>query len=328
MLETLEPEPPLSLQIMRIGMPPIPAALRALIAELGPAAASAQILQTPVQRSHAAEPPRLTHPIPFTAGTPQPSQLMPPPTMQLIPMPAGSGEVVRPHTLPIEIAPLPAPLGKYSPLEGRPLRPAVPHNQVLKKETSTRTTLPGPMLTRRLVKFLDRELSPIVPTILRVKKPLIPAWMASALIIGTVLGAGFTGVIAFVRPLAEPKQNAPAQVETPPATVTSAGASPIAKPIEVTGFRIQIDPAKKPEIQYLVVNHTASRWNGTTVNVTLYALDAKAGQPPLCRFHFAAPNLGPYQAKEMTSAIEQVSRPLTLPDWEDLRAAVDIAPSP
>jgi hypothetical protein len=328
MLESLEPEPPLSLEIMRMGMPPIPAALRALIAELGPAGASARIPLRPVQRSPAAEPPHLTRPMPFALGLPQPPASQQPQAMQFIPFPAGQGEVVRPHTQPAELEPLPAPLGKYSPLEGRPLRPAIPHYQVLKKETLTRTTLPGPMLTRRLVKFLDRELNPIAPAILRVKKPLIPGWMASALIIGTVLGAGFTGVIAFVRPAAEAKRNAPAEVQTSAPTPTSTSASPPTQSIEVTGFRLHIDPAKKPEIQYLVVNHTSTRWNGNTVNVTLYALDAKAGQPPVCKFQFIAPNLGPYQAKEMTSAIEQLPRPLTLPDWEDLRAAVDMAPSP
>ena len=36
------------------------------------------------------------------------------------------------------------------------------------------------------------------------------------------------------------------------------------------------------------------------------------------------PNLAPYQAKDMTSAIERVSPALTLPDWQDLRASVEI----
>jgi hypothetical protein len=198
---------------------------------------------------------------------------------------------------------------------------------VLKKETAPRTTLPGPMLTRRLVRFLDRELSPILPVILRVKKPLIPGWMATALIIGTVLGAGFTGIISVVRPAADAKQNPATESEISVAAAPSnIGSSPLAKSIEVTGFRMQTGSAKKPEIQYLVVNHTPARFSGVTVYVTLYAADAKAGQPPLCRFQFAAPNLAPYQSKEMSSAIEQLPLQLSLPAWEDLRAAVDIGP--
>ena len=326
MLDSVAPEPPLSREIMPLAVPAIPLALRALIAGLGPAGAKARTPLTPLQRNQTApEPPllRLTTPM---ALNPTPRQTLERPFgAKLLAMPAAPLAVLRPNTPPLELAPAIAPLGKYSPLEGRPLRPAVPQVQVLKKETGPRTTLPGPMLTRRLVKFMDRELKPIMPGMLRVKKSLIPGWMASALIIGTLLGAGFTSVISIVRPAAEDKHAAAAEMETPaPPATTSASASPLAKAIEVTGFRIQMDPGKKSEIQYLVVNHTPARFDGVTVYVTLYAADGKAGQPPLCKFQFTAPNLAPYQSKDMASAIEQVARPVTLPDWQDLRASVEI----
>jgi hypothetical protein len=231
----------------------------------------------------------------------------------------------------MELAPALAPLGNYSPLAGRPLRPAVSKAQLLKKECGPRTTLPGPMLTRRLVKFLDRELGPIAPGFLRAKKRLIPGWMATALILGTLLGAGFTSVISVVRPRGDAKASLPAQTDAAaaasitatqtPATVT---ASPLAKGLEVTGFRIRTDSARKSEIQYLVVNHTPARFPDVTVYVTLYAADAKAGQPPLCRFQFDAPNLAPFQAKDMTSEIDPIARPATLPDWQELRASVEV----
>jgi len=237
---------------------------------------------------------------------------------------------VRPSTPPWEPAPPLAPLGNYSPLEGRPLRPAIPKVLLLKKECGPRATLPGPMLTRRLVRFTDRELRSIPPALLVAKKRLIPGWMATALILGTLLGAGFTSVISVVRPTPEAKSSVAAPTNTAAAPVTampdvaSISAPQLAKAIEVTGFRIQMDPSKKSEIQYLVVNHTAARFSGVTVYVTLYTADAKDGQPPLCRFQFTAPNLGPYQAKDMTSAIERVTRPVSLPDWQDLRATVEI----
>ncbi len=186
------------------------------------------------------------------------------------------------------------------------------------------------MLTRRLVKFLDRELGSIPPEFLRVKRRLIPGWMATALILGTLLGAGFTSVISVVRPAAEAKPsaavqtNAEATAAAPTPEVASVSAAPLAKAIEVTGFRIQADPAKKSEIQYLVVNHTPTRFSAVTVYVTLYTADAKAGQPPLCKFQFTAPNLAPFQAKEMTSSVERITRPASMPDWQDLRASVEI----
>lgn len=76
-----------------------------------------------------------------------------------------------------------------------------------------------------------------------------------------------------------------------------------------------------------MVNHSPVRFTGVNVNVTLYAADAKAGQPALCSFQFAAPNLGPFQSKDMTSAIDPQTRPVNVPDWQDLRASIEIGPA-
>jgi hypothetical protein len=328
-------EPPPSRDTLPLpmrGASNVPASLRAFIAELRPVGAQPRNPLTPdQQRQTAPEPPLLTKPIPLPL---QASRQAPAPPLgaKLLALPVQPPQAVRPSTRPWEPEPPLAPLGHYAPLEGRPLRPAIPKVLLLKKDCGPRTTLPGPMLTRRLVKFLDRELGSIPPEFLRVKKRLIPGWMATALILGTLLGAGFTSVISIVRPTAEAKSSAAAPTNTPAAAapvaatpeVANVGAAPLAKAIEVTGFRIQMDPAKKSEIQYLVVNHTPARFSGVMVYVTLYTADAKAGQPPLCRFQFTAPNLAPFQAKDMTSSIERVARPVSLPDWQDLRASVEI----
>jgi hypothetical protein len=327
------PEPPLSREALPLPMraaSSVPASLRAFIAELRPAGAAPRIPLTPKQqRQTAPVPPRLTNPLPLPLRSSQQAPT-PPLGAKLLALPLQPQDSVRPTTSPLQPAPALAPLRSYSPLEGRPLRPAIPQVQLLKKECGPRTTLPGPMLTRRLVKFLDRELVPISPGFLKVKKRLIPGWMATALILGTLLGAGFTSVISIVRPAVEAKPSAAAQTTSEAAPTASApevasvNASTLAKAIEVTGFRIQMDPTKKSEIQYLVVNHTPARFSGVTVYVTLYAADAKAGQPPLCKFQFTAPNLAPFQAKDMSSAIERVARPGSLPEWQDVRASVEI----
>ncbi|MEO8051256.1 MAG: hypothetical protein ABI833_12640 [Acidobacteriota bacterium] len=308
----------------------VPASLRAFIAELRPAGAEPRIPSTPDQRPQTApKPPLLTNTIPLPL---RPSRQVLAPSLgaKLLVLPVPSQDVVLPWSRPLEAAPPLAALGDYRPLEGRPLRPAIPKLLLLKKECGPRTTLPGPMLTRRLVKFVDREFRTIPPAFLRPNKRLIPGWMATALILGTLLGAGFTSVISVVRPAAEAKPSTTVQTDTAPepAAATPAAASvsvsPLAKAIEVTGFRIQLDPTKKSEIQYLVVNHTPARFSGATVFVTLYTADAKAGQPPLCKFVFTAPSLAPFQSKDMASAIESVTLPVSLPDWQDLRASVEI----
>jgi hypothetical protein len=326
MLDSMEPEPPPSRERlpMRV-LPRVPASLRAFIAELQPAGTKANAPLTPLQRVRAAfEPPLLTSPTPLPLKSQAPAA-SPPLGAKLLALPTTASHTLQANAL--HLAPPLAPLGDYSPLAGRPLQPAIPETQVLKRECAPRTTLPGPMLTRRLVKFGDGELSAVPPGLLRMKKRLIPGWMASALIIGTLLGAGFTSVMSFVRPGADGKQVAVAEAAAPAPLARTTSAAPASSPIEVTGFRIQTDPNKKPEIQYLVVNHSASRLTGVNVNVTLYAADAKAGQPALCSFQFAAPNLGPFQSKDMISAIDPETRPVSVPEWQDLRASVEIVPA-
>lgn len=86
-----------------------------------------------------------------------------------------------------------------------------------------------------------------------------------------------------------------------------------------------VDFNKKSEIHYLVVNHSAAELSDMTVYVTLRSGAAKTGQPPLCRFSFRAPSLGPFESREMTSAIEKLSRSITLPEWQDLHSDVQVA---
>ncbi len=328
MLESLEPEPPLLRETLALpvrALPTVPPSLRAFIADLQPAGIQASTALTSVQSVREAfEPPLLTSPtrLPLRLHAPLATPPLGAKLLALLATPS--------HTLPpnaLSLAPALAPLGVYAPLKDRPLLPARPETPVLKRECAPRTTLPGPMLTRRLVKFGDGELSAIAPGLLRVKKRLIPGWMASALIIGTLLGAGFTSVVSLMRPASEGKQVVLAESAAPAPVTHVTAAAPAPSPIEVTGFRIQLDPAKKPEIQYLVVNHSSARFSGVNVNVTLYAADAKAGQPALCSFQFAAPNLGPFQAKDMTSAIDPQTRPVSVPEWHDLRASVEIVPA-
>ena len=109
------------------------------------------------------------------------------------------------------------------------------------------------------------------------------------------------------------------------------GNSPLAKFVEVTGFRIvtsspeagKKDAVKKSEVQYLVVNHSDADISDANVFVTLRGV--KPGLPPLCRFSFKVPSLGPFESKEMSSPIGNVTHAVALPDWQDIRAEVQIS---
>ena len=122
-------------------------------------------------------------------------------------------------------------------------------------------------------------------------------------------------------PQTEPATPAPDQAipETPQTPTNS-----LSKQIEVTGFRFVTPANKKPEIHYLVVNHSALALNDVTVFVTLHAGNAKPGQPPLSRFSFRAPNVPAFESKEMSSTIEKISQPMALPEWQDVKVDVTI----
>jgi len=237
-------------------------------------------------------------------------------------------------------APRSAEYVRYSPLANRPLRPVAPNRRVARTDCVPRITLPGPMLSTRLAHFRDPELVPSFTAKHRVMKLGSNGWLVTALVTLLLVAVGIAGIsylmphpAAEVKPpaktvaKAEPEKQAAvpeSNVVSEPPPVSS-GSSPLARSVEVTGFRIVMNPTKKSEIQYLVVNHSPSRFTGVTVFVTLRSANAKPGQPPLCRFSFAAPNLGPFEAKEMTSSIEKMNRPISLPEWQDLRAELEVA---
>ena len=90
----------------------------------------------------------------------------------------------------------------------------------------------------------------------------------------------------------------------------------------MTGLRFSTDANKKPEVHYIVVNHSSVGLNDFTVYVTMRAPAARPGEPPLSRFSFHAASLGPFEAKEMTASLDKLPRADALADWQNLRAEV------
>lgn len=234
-----------------------------------------------------------------------------------------TGGIVRTAPRPTPIAsPGLAGLTNYAAAAVKIARAIPPANKVMAVDTAPRVTLPGPTLPRELTSLQAAGLGTIMSG-----KPRrsggrgVPGWLVSLLVMAVLLGTGF-GVVFYAMPgiLAS---SAPAKTDS--STDTAPAVSyPLAKNVEVTGFRFVVDNAKKSEIHYLVVNHSNTILSGMTIFVTLHSAHAKPGQPPLSRFSFPAPNLGPFESREMTSPIEKVTRPLDLPDWQDLRTQVEI----
>ena len=96
---------------------------------------------------------------------------------------------------------------------------------------------------------------------------------------------------------------------------------PLSKAVEVTGVRFVTGiPDRRPELHYLVVNHSNVALTGIVVNVTLRS----APNPmPVAQFSFRTPRMNAFESKEMVSPIERVNT-ADLPDWRRVKAEIHI----
>ena len=215
---------------------------------------------------------------------------------------------------------------RYSPIAKRTIIPAAPSWEPTKTSVEVTGTIPGPVLPAALVSFQDPELKPqfLEQATLRKSSSWGQLFLVALLGIGLGLGVHYL-YVSYMHPAeaeADVSDNS-APASTPVAAAAPSMANGFTKSMEVTGFRIVMDPTRKTEIHYIVVNHSGIRFPDAKVNVTLYSTDARVGQPPLCRFSFAAPNLGPFEAKEMASSLDS-SPAGNPPEWRDLRAEISV----
>jgi hypothetical protein len=267
-----------------------------------------------------------------TASVAEPAPEPPHPVATAAPPPV-LNETKAPDTVPAEQPPSGswlrlAPLQDYTRAATRAMHPAAPSAKILNPEAGPRITLPGPALPPELA---SPKGAPIVTVIGNEPPPAprrLPGWLVTTVLVLGIPMAG-AALMFYFQPVAHSSADTRPPVQEPapaPAAqpVAAQAAQPLAQMIEVTGFRILVDFNKKSEIHYVVVNHSAADLSNVTVFVTVHDANAKAGQPPLCRFSFRAPGLGPYESKEMTSPIEKLTRSVSLPGWQDLRADVQV----
>jgi len=185
-----------------------------------------------------------------------------------------------------------------------------------------RITLPGPALPRELLSLQAAGLVPIGVARRRAGSGS-NVWTARLAVTAILVTAGLAATY---------KAMPGSAASAPVAPIATAPEQPVARPdnshslarfLEVSGVRF-VELNKKAEIQYLVVNHSKAPLSSLTVYVTLRASNAKQGQAPLARFMFRSPNLAAYEAKEMANPIEHGIGTLDLPDWQDLRADVEV----
>jgi hypothetical protein len=110
----------------------------------------------------------------------------------------------------------------------------------------------------------------------------------------------------------------------PIATSVIAAGHPMAKYLELVGFRLAEKGAGKLTVKFAVVNHSEADIGDLNMRIRLTTTAAKPDDPPIVEFDAKAPQLGPQEMKEVTAAGATKLRIYELPDWQFIRANVEI----
>jgi hypothetical protein len=96
---------------------------------------------------------------------------------------------------------------------------------------------------------------------------------------------------------------------------------PAARSVEVAGIRILTLPNKKPQLQFIVINHSASELTGLNIRIGVRSVDTPS-DAPLFTVSSVIAALGPNQSKEVRTDVSSAIPASEIPDWQSLRTEV------
>jgi hypothetical protein len=99
------------------------------------------------------------------------------------------------------------------------------------------------------------------------------------------------------------------------------------KYLEVGGIRLIQTDAKKVEMKFVVVNHSAAALSDVNARIRVVAKDDKGMETVVGECVVKAGSLEPYASKEFTAPLNTDKKAYELPDWQFLRATVSSAGS-
>jgi hypothetical protein len=208
-------------------------------------------------------------------------------------------------------------------------RPVLPARKLSDRKCDSPTAPPqkiplaGPCLPPELRNFIEAQPAQHC----RARKGIgLPAWITS-LVIATSLFL----VVAVMLQYLETNREARAAVAPAPSQAAAAvppaptfEQHPFARFVEVTGLRVVADLNHRSQVQYIVVNHSASQLNGMAIRIAVRSSTDPVGAPPLFTVSAVVPSLGPHQSKEIRTDLDSELRSSAIPDWEYLRTDVQI----
>jgi hypothetical protein len=141
-------------------------------------------------------------------------------------------------------------------------------------------------------------------------------------VIGVAAGLLGAGYLAFQylpsSKLEEQAQGAPGE-KAKMVDATGAAVHPLAKHVEVTGFRIREDKNQRVTVQMVIVNHSGADIAGLEMQVGLYAKGDLVVEFPV-----KVKSLGPYEVAQGTGQAKAKLRAYEFPDWQFLTPKVTI----
>jgi hypothetical protein len=108
---------------------------------------------------------------------------------------------------------------------------------------------------------------------------------------------------------------APGAASSQPAS----NANPIARYLELAGFRLDEKGPGKLQIRFALINHSDADLGDITLQVNVRATTARPGEPPLFSFPATVQGVGPGDVKDVTVEVPTKLRVYELPDWQFLR---------
>jgi ABC-type glycerol-3-phosphate transport system substrate-binding protein len=114
---------------------------------------------------------------------------------------------------------------------------------------------------------------------------------------------------------------------TGPATTSSK--HPLAKYIELAGFRLTESKPGQLDVKFVAINHSEADLGDLELTIRLQTTAATPGDPPVAEFMAKVPSLGPLEIHDVSAKLTTKLRIYELPDWQFMRADFDItSPAP
>jgi hypothetical protein len=114
---------------------------------------------------------------------------------------------------------------------------------------------------------------------------------------------------------------------TGPATTLSQ--HPLAKYIELAGFRLTESKPGQLEVKFVAINHSEAELPDLGLTIRIRTTAAKPDDPPVAEFQVTVPALSPLEIHDVSAKVATKLRIYELPDWQFMRAVFDItSPAP